>query len=432
MAVWGAQVSPSMWRRTACTVNGGLCSRFGCLRRTGWSASFATVIRLAHVWSADLGLALSLPHLRPLIERGWEVFGICPPGPRVAEVERAGVHWLPHEIERKILSKHDAAAIRNLYRTLRGHRFDIVHTHNAKIGLLGRVIAVAARAPIVVHTHNGLIYSLDSRLPVRVGVAALERIASEVADHVFVQSQDDYNTLVKTRGTSPRRLDLIGNGADLSHFDPDHTTGQRRSELRREMGVKPGEVLFFSAGRLVCEKGFVELFEAHVLARRKNPAVRVAIAGPEDTERGLGIDRGTLDRARRAGVVLLGERQDMPDLFAACDVVVLPSWREGIPRVLIEGAAMGKPLIASDARGCRNVVRPGWGLLTPLRDPQALAEAMLNLASDATLRSRIGDHNRHAARQEYDIQRVVERVDAAYSTLLRKKGIAKNGSRLDC
>lgn len=382
------------------------------------------MVRLAHVWSADLGLALSLHHIRHLIARGWEVYGICPPGPRVDEIKRAGVRWLPHTLERKMIAKGDPAALRDLYHTYRAHRFDIVHTHNAKIGIAARLVAAAARVPIIAHTHNGLIYSLDSPVAFKYGVAALERMASEVADCIFVQSQDDYDALVTTGGARPELLHLLGNGVDMTRFDPHRFDDAKRAELRRSLGVNSSDVLFFSAGRLVNEKGFVELFDAHREARKENPNVRLAIAGPADTERGLGIDQATLDKASADGVLLLGERSDMPELYAASDVVILPSWREGIARVLMEGAAMGKPLIASDARGCRNVVQPSWGLVTRLRSASAITNAILKLANSEAMRATIGTHNYAKARELYDLKRLVGQVDDVYDHLLSERGIS--------
>jgi glycosyltransferase involved in cell wall biosynthesis len=382
------------------------------------------MIRLAHVWSSDIGLALSLHHVRHLIEQGWEVYGICPPGPRVAAIERAGVRWLPHPIERRINPRTDVAGFRSLYDTCRRYSFQIVHTHNAKVGVLARLAAAAARVPVVVHTHNGLIYSMDSRLMFRFGAASLERVASAVCDRAFVQSKDDYDCLVRTGGASERILELVGNGIDVQRFDPGRFDREERLRLRRGLGIAAEEVLFFSAGRIVSEKGFNELFEAYELARKSEPRIRLAVAGPEDAERGLGIGPRTLERARQHGALLLGERSDMEALYAASDVVVLPSWREGIARVLMEGAAMGKPLIASDARGCRRVVRPGWGLLVPVKDAVRLSEAMLELARQERLRAEIGAHNARAARDEYDLKRILARVDRAYVELLRAKGIA--------
>lgn len=368
-----------------------------------------------------------MPFMQPYLDRGWEVYGITPPGPRIRALERAGVRWLPHRVERRISLRTDIMGSRGLYQQFREHRFDIVHAHNAKTGILARLVAAAARVPVIVHTHHGLIYSMQTPAVRRAGAAALERVASEVSDRIFVQSEDDYRTLRSTGGAPDRVLELVGNGIDLERFDSGRFDASERARLRRALGVAENDVLFFSAGRLVNEKGFNELFEAHARATARDKRIRLAVAGPEDHERGLGIAGQTLDRARRAGALLLGERSDMPVLYAASDVVVLASWREGIARVLMEGAAMGKPLLASDARGCGLVVRPGWGFIVPTKNAAALSDRMLELAADARLRAEIGAHNARAARELYDLKRVLGRIEASYLELLGNKGIEASG-----
>jgi len=381
------------------------------------------VIRIAHVWSTDLGLALSVPHMKRYIDRGWEVYGISPPGPRRAELERAGVHWLPHPLERRLNVQTDALGCYSLYRTFRQHRFHIVHGHNVKTGILARLVAAAARVPVVVQTHHGLIYHTDSPPLLRHGGAALERLASHVSHRTFMQSQDDLRTLLVTGGSRESVLDLIGNGVDLKEFDSERFSPEERARIRAELGILPDEIAFFSAGRLVREKGFLELFEAAELARAQNKKVRLVVAGPEDKERNLGIDAQTLARAQQNGVILLGERKDMARLYAACDVVVLASWREGIARVLMEGAVMGRPLITSDARGCGLVVRPGWGFIVPMKNARALADKLLLLTEESELRRSISEHNRREGRKEYDLERVLGRIEAAYYELLAQRGI---------
>src|SRR5882672_8472663 len=117
---------------------------------------------LVHCWSSDMGPALSLPFLEPLLARGWQIVVACPPGPRLAEIEALGVRVIAHELERRFHPAGDLRGARTLYRAFRGLRPDIVHTHNAKVGLVARAMAAAARVPIIVHTHHGLVFSLDT------------------------------------------------------------------------------------------------------------------------------------------------------------------------------------------------------------------------------------------------------------------------------
>jgi glycosyltransferase involved in cell wall biosynthesis len=220
------------------------------------------------------------------------------------------------------------------------------------------------------------------------------------------------------------KLVWIGNGIDLRRFDPTSPALMTaRQRVRDELGIGRDEVVFFSAGRLIVEKGFLELFEAAGRARARDPRVRLVVAGALD-ERVDTLDTKTLDAARSRGVLLLGRREDMPELYAASDVVVLASWHEGMPRVLMEGAAMGKPLLASDVRGCREIVQPPrHGLLVPVRDAAALERAMLELTQDAPLRTRLGAENAAEARELYAIERAVSLVSARYDELLARAGL---------
>jgi len=255
---------------------------------------------------------------------------------------------------------------------------------------------------------------METPAPARWAHAAMERAASAGVDRLLVQSEEDRDILLATRAAAAGKLVLVGNGIDLERF-----SAGRRDATRAALGLTSNDVLFLSAGRIVREKGFVELFEAYRRAAARNPSVRLAVAGPLDAEKSDVVDVAALDAARRAGALILGERDDMPDLYAAADAVVLVSWREGLPRVLMEGAAAGRPLIASDVRGCREVVRtPEMGLLVPPRDPAALAQAMLALAADPDLRGRLGARAREEAHARFDLTRVVARVLNVYDQLL--------------
>lgn len=377
------------------------------------------MVRLVHVWSSDLGLVLSLPFMRPFLARGWEVYAICPPGPRIPEIEREGITWLPHRLERRIDPANDLLGAVQLFGRLRALRPDIVHSHNAKVGLVARTAAALARVPVVIHTHHGLTFSLETRPVLRRSIAALERAANLGLDRLFVQSEEDRRILLAMGAIDAARLECLGNGIELERFDPTRVDG---SATRRALGLAPSDVLFLSAGRLVAEKGFVELFEAAAAARARDPRIRLVVAGPVDSERTGALPAAVVAQARANGVLILGERADMPALYAAADVVVLASWREGLPRVLMEGAAMARPLLATAARGCTEIVRSGLGVVVPVRDARALAEAMLALAADPARRAAMGAAARADALVRFDLGRVVARVAEVYDELLNRRG----------
>ncbi len=382
-------------------------------------------IRIAHVWSHDLGIPASMPFVIPLVERGWDVSFICPPGENAAIAAQRGMRAHPLALRRDFHPPSDLVGAAQLLRHFRGERPHIVHTHAFKTGHLARVLAYATRVPIVIHTVHGQPYSLETPALRRRVLAAIEWLVSVRGDAVLVQGEEDRRTLVETGAVRPELITWIGNGIDLRRFELGPASERDRIEARTELGLSGDEVLFLSAGRLVREKGFLELFEAAARARRQDRRVRLAVAGDVDTGKMDALDPAALAAARAAGVLLLGRRSDMTRLYAASDVVVLASWREGLPRVLMEGAAMGKPLLASDVRGCREVVRPPHnGLLAPVGDAPGLARAMLELAADAARRAVWGADNAREARERYDIRAVVPRVLAVYDRLLREKGLA--------
>ncbi len=382
------------------------------------------MVRLAHIFSSDQGIPGSLPYALPLRERGWEVTYLTPDGPEVSRVSTLGFRWLPIRLTRRIDPVGDVLGSAELLGVLARERFDIVHTHNIKAGLIGRVLAAAVKTPIIVHTLHGSAWSLDTPEPRRTAHVLLERVASLRADLLLAQSQTDHDAFVTMKVVPERKIRIIGNGVDLSRFDPAKMAPGTRQRLRAALGVGDDEVLVVFAGRMVREKGLEEVYEASSSVR--GDGVRIAIAGRDDAERGDSPSASSRENARRGGVLFLGERRDMPELFHAADVVGLASWREGLPRVLIEGAAMARPLLATDVRGCREVViRDETGLLVEPRNPRALAEGLRVLAKDHDRRRTMGAAAREDALRRFDLQGAVGKVIAAYDDLLREKATAR-------
>ncbi|MDH4309805.1 MAG: GNAT family N-acetyltransferase, partial [Acidimicrobiia bacterium] len=188
-----------------------------------------------------------------------------------------------------------------------------------------------------------------------------------------------------------------------------------------DLGVADSEILIGIVGRLVAEKGYPELFEA---IRRVGSQFRLVCIGPEDPDKSDGLGEDVLAEARAGGVILTGMRTDVERLYPAMDIFVLPSHREGFPRSAMEAAASGLPVVATDIRGCREVVDDGVsGLLVPVRDPGALARAFDSLSDPAT-RDRMGAAGRIKALEEFDERRVVARVFGTYADVADAKGLA--------
>ena len=182
-------------------------------------------------------------------------------------------------------------------------------------------------------------------------------------------------------------------------------------------------VVVGAVGRLVWEKGYGELFAAAGELRRRCPEVIVVVAGPHEPEKADGIGPEALAAAESSGVRFLGHRSDVEDLYAAFDMYVLASYREGFPRSAMEAAAMGLPVVATDIRGCRQVVEHEvTGLLVPARNAAALTDAVARLAADPGLRSAMGSAAVSKAKRDFDQRQVIATTLAVYEELLERKG----------
>lgn len=381
---------------------------------------------VAHLTTTDMSLAWLLkPQLEAFVEAGWEVIGISSPGPFVAELERSGVRHVPIDSATRSLSPaRDLRAFVDLVRVLREIRPTILHTHNPKPGIYGRVAGRLARVPSVVNTQHGLYATDDDRLTKRVAVWAAERFAAMFSDMELVQNPEDLARL-RSLHISDRRMRLLGNGIDLARFDPDRVGRDDRARLRREWGVDDDEVVVGTVGRLVLEKGYRELFQAHRMLLESGRRVRLVVVGPEELEKSDGLTASEIAMARDDGVMFLGQRNDVEAIYPAFDAFVLASHREGMPRAAMEASAMGLAVVASDIRGCRQVVDEGvTGLLVPARDAEQLSAAMARLVEDATERDRLGAAARLRAVREFDQRRVIELTLETYEYLLG--GLASN------
>ena len=379
-------------------------------------------IRVAHVATVDLTLRfLLLPQLERLREAGYEVTGISAPGPWVAELEAAGIrHVAWHNATRSWDLRADGRAYAELTRILRDGRFDVVHTHNPKPGVMGRIAARRSGVPVVVNTVHGLYAKPEDRLRRRVPVLALEGLAARFSDLELYQSEEDLAWARRLGVVGRDRSVLLGNGTDLERFRPDAVDRDTVHALRDELGIPRDAVVVGAVGRLVAEKGYLELFEAARRVRAGRPNVRFLVVGSPDEDKSDGIGRDEL-AAAADDVVFAGWRTDVRDLLAAMDVFVLASWREGLPRSAVEAAAMARPMVLTDIRGCREVARDEVeGLLVPPRDPDALTEAIGRLVDDEALRTRLGAAARTRAVERFDERAVARTIVEHYGRLVER------------
>jgi len=334
-------------------------------------------------------------------------------GPLEEEARAAGLAFVPVPV-RKSLTGRVARAIADI---LRARGIDILHTHGGVAGLAGRRGAMRAGTPVIVHTIHGIHYLHYRNPALRQMFVLLERRQSRATDAVIFVSRADYDRGTRLRLAPQAKMRLIRNGVEPPADDG--LEGERRRAALRAALKLDGPVVG-AISRLHRQKGVIHLLAAAPEILRRHPEAKIVVAGGGPLERELRrfVTRLGLDRR----VLLLGERADALDLLALFDVLVLPSLWEGLPLVLLEAAALGKPVVASDIDGVREVLRDGaTGLLVPPARPAAIAAALAGLLDDPGLAARLGAAARAEIPPEFTLERMVKETSNLYLELASAK-----------
>jgi glycosyltransferase involved in cell wall biosynthesis len=315
----------------------------------------------------------------------------------------------------------DLRALLGLMRLMRAFRPQIVHTHTAKAGVLGRLAAVLALRPrpVIVHTYHG--HVLEGYFgPFVSGVYRfLERQLARVTDCLIGVSRATVDDLVRLGVAEESRFRVIPLGLDLDRYlRPDRQAAQA---LRAEHGVAPADVLVAFVGRLVPIKRVDLVLRAVAGAREQSAPVRLIVVG--DGPGRAGLESLAADLRLGDAVRFVGYVADSSVAAAAADVAILASDNEGTPVALIEAAAAGRPAVATAVGGVEDVVVPGTGVLVARGDHAALATALARLANDAELRARMGARAREHVQRAFGIRRLLSDVEALYDELLRESTV---------
>lgn len=382
-----------------------------------------TKVRVAHITTISESLEiLLLDQLVAIRDQGFDVYGVSAPGRGVAALERNHVQHrqVPFVRSTALTPGSDVRVLLALARLFRAERFTIVHTHTAKADLYAAIAARMAGVPIVVTTLHGFLFH-DATPPARrLALSRLAKLGMTFCDAVLSQNPEDVETAIREDLCRADKIEYLGNGIDLQRFDPARVDLSRASSLRASLGLPPDAHVIGYVGRLVAEKGVLDLLHAFRRVRDRIPAARLLLVGGVDSDKADAIGP---DTAARLGLgdacTFTGYRRDLPELYSLMDVAVLPSHREGFPRTPMEAAAMGRPVVATQIRGCRTAVSDErTGILVPRRAPESLARALIDLAENPIRRRTLGDNARKHALQHFDQRAVFTRVLDTYDRLL--------------
>lgn len=346
------------------------------------------------------------PHLIAGYARGSE-------GSIEAAVEAAGIsiHREPG-LTRNPAPLRDMLTLRRLTRRFREARYDIVHTHTSKAGWLGRIAAHRAGVPIIVHTPHGNIFDGYFPAPVTRVFVWMERHAARRTGRIIELTPRGIEEHLAEGIGQREQYRVIFSGIDTQPFAD---AIARRRKTRDALGVPEERTLIGYVGRLEPVKGPRHFIDAAREVARLSPDARFVVIGDGSQRDALKQQASTLGER----IQFLGMRQDIPNLMAALDILAVPSVNEGMGRVLLEAGAAATPVVASRVGGIPDIVDDGeTGLLVPPRDAAALAQALLELASQPERRRLMGDTARAKVVPHYSLENMVRQIEALYEELL--------------
>ena len=355
-----------------------------------------------------------VPMARAAQHAGYEVHVVTHVDQDGAAIEALGFRVHPLEWRRGSVNPlaffSNIHAVRRLYRAIAP---DIVHHVALQPTVVGSL--AAGHLPCMrlnAVTGFGFVFTsttAKARLARPVLRALLRRVLGHPRARVLVQNPDD-RAAVKSLGVADDLISTIsGSGVDTATLTP--------------LLEPPGPVTMAFVGRLLDDKGVRTLVAAHEILARRGRQVRLLIAGEPDPANPVSIPpEEIMDWSRRHGIEVLGHVTDISEVWKAAHIAVLPSRREGLPKSLLEAAACGRPIVATDVPGCREIAREGVNaLLVPPDDAQALAGAIARLADDKDLRRKFGEAGRRLAENEYSAERVGADIVALYDRLLGRR-----------
>lgn len=377
-------------------------------------------LRISLVTTVPDTMAIILNGQPRHLSEKFEVSLITSPGnllPRINAQEGLSVTTVP--MVRAIHPLKDLASIWRMMRTLRHQRPDLVHSYTPKAGLVTMLAAWLCRVPVRVHTFTGLIFPTSRGLKQQV-LIWVDRLICACATHIVPEGEGVKQDLLRYRITlKPLRVIGHGNiaGVDTGHFNPEDVKVRAAAQvLKGRLKLEPGSMVFCFVGRLNRDKGIAELFEA--FAALPAQAHLLLVGGldgsapiPQELQAAL---------VGHPRVHTLGFMDDIRPALGLADTLVLPSYREGFPNVVLQAGAMGLAVIATDINGCNEVIKPGFnGWLVPARDAHALQQAMQAAMQTSEVgRASMGQRARELIQARFERTDHWRRMEQFYRELL--------------
>ena len=366
--------------------------------------------KLFRVSAVSGSLAVLLKGQLRFMDQHYDVTGIASKGFQHDTVRKdEGIRTIPVQINRKINVFEDIVSLFKLYKLFRKEKPFIVHSLTPKAGLLSMMAAYFARVPHRMHTFTGLIFPTQTGLMKKL-LIFFDKVICACATQVYPEGEGVKKDLIRYNITKkPLRVIANGNvnGIDLTHFDPARFNTSKQHKIRESWGLKPDDFVFTLIGRLVYDKGIVELITAFKALAKEHDKVKLLLVGPYERHLDPLPQHIEDDINNHPDVVLAGWQDDVRPFFAITNVFVFPSYREGFPNVVLQAGAMGKFCIVTDINGSNEIIEDGInGKIIPVKNVDAIQHAMADTLSDRNLFTESNRSYRNSIAEKYDRERV--------------------------
>lgn len=381
-------------------------------------------IKVCHVANTDMAVRfLLLNQLKFLKTQGYNICAVCSKGSLIKDVEKEGIKVKTIDFNRGFNPSAHLITLFRLFFYFKKEKFDIVHTHNPVPGFLGQLAAKMTGVPIIINTIHGFYFNENSFSLQRDLLILIEKIAAKCSDLIFSQNKEDIKTAIKEKICNSQKIKYLGNGVDIQKFNGERFSEEFIDKKKGELNLNSNFKIIGIIGRLVKEKGYLELFEALKKVLNRFPDIMLLVIGPEEPKKKDKIKRNIVKNyGIEENVLFLGQRTDIDELYPLFDIFVLPSHREGFPRTIIEAQAVAKPVITTNIRGCREAIENNkTGILISPKNSEELSKAVIYLFENLERAKEMGKSGRRKVEREFDEKIVFDRIKKEYQRLIKEK-----------
>jgi len=364
-------------------------------------------IKIVRVTTIPLAFEKLLENQLSFLKSFYDVIAVSSDEKKLKKFAKSqGVKWYSIEMTRKITPIIDLISLFKMYFFIRREKPDIIHTHTPKAGVIGMFAAYIANVPIRLHTVAGLPL-LETTGIKRIILNFVEKLTYKFSTKIYPNSYGLKEIILKNNFTVKNKLKIIGNGSsngiDTNYFNSDLISKEQNQILRSNLKIEKNDFVFIFIGRIVGDKGINELVEAFNLFSKETSKTKLLLVGNFEDELDPISKSSKNIISNNDKIILAGYQNDVRPYFSISDVLIFPSYREGLPNVVLQAGAMGLPSIVSNINGCNEIIENNTnGLVIKVKCIDAIYDAMIKITSDKILFNKLRLNSRDSIKIKYE------------------------------